>query len=232
MGKILLVDDEEDFLDLLRASMVAAGFDVVTAPSAFEALRIIKNIKEPIDCVLTDYRMPEMRGDELAFAIKHNTGIPVVIMTGDRSVSADVLFKAGISGVITKPFDAEHFIEFLRNNDLQVDVSKQRKFLRQKLDSTSQRIELSNGRDTVSGDILNMSNGGIGVCLDATIEPMSTVQFVLQVDGQEVKGYMHCRWRAMLGERVNAGFEFDSLTKKALANNSAFIKWVTISQAS
>lgn len=232
MGKLLLVDDEDEFLDSLRASMTAAGFDVITAPSAFEALRIIKNIKEPIDCVLTDYRMPEMRGDELAFAIKHNTGIPVVIMTGDNSVSAEVLFKAGISGVITKPFDANHFIEFLRNNDLLVEVSKQRKFLRQKLDQTSQRIELSNGRDSVSGDILNMSNGGIGVCLDKTMEPMSTVQFTLKLDGEEVKGYMHCRWRAMLGERLNAGFEFDSLTKKSLSSNAAFIKWITINQAS
>ncbi|HYX38186.1 MAG TPA: response regulator [Oligoflexus sp.] len=232
MGKLLLVDDEEEFLDSLRASLETAGFDVLTAPNAFEALRIIKNIKEPIDCVLTDYRMPEMRGDELAFAIKHNTGIPVVIMTGDNSVSAEVLFKAGISGVINKPFDAEHFIEFLRNNDLQVEVSKQRKFLRQKVNQASQRIQLTNGRDTVEGDILNMSNGGIGVCLDRAMEPMSTLQFILQIDGVEVKGYMHCRWRAMLGERLNAGFEFDSLTKKSLSNNSDFIKWVTINQAS
>ncbi|WP_141732608.1 response regulator [Oligoflexus tunisiensis] len=232
MGKLLLVDDEDDFLESLRVSMENAGFDVLTAPSAFEALRIIKNIKEPIDCVLTDYRMPEMRGDELAFAIKHNTGIPVVIMTGDSSVSADVLFKAGISGVITKPFDADHFIEFLRNNDLQVEVSKQRKFLRQKLDQASQRIELTNGRDKVGGVILNMSNGGMGICLDATMEPMSTVQFTMKLDGVEVKGYMHCRWRAMVGERLNAGFEFDSLTRKSLSNHAAFIKWVTINQAS
>jgi CheY-like chemotaxis protein len=232
MGKLLLVDDEDEFLDSLRASMEAAGFDVLTAPNAFEALRIIKNIKEPIDCVLTDYRMAEMRGDELAFANKHNTGIPVVIMTGDNSVSAEVLFKAGISGVINKPFDAENFIEFLRNNDLHVEVSKQRKFLRQKVSEASQRTELSNGRDTVGGVILNMSNGGMGVCLDKAMEPMSTVQFSLKLDGEEVKGYMHCRWRSMLGERLNAGFEFDSLTKKSLSNNPAFIKWVTINQAS
>ncbi len=232
MGKLLLVDDEDDFLDSLRASLTAAGFDVITAPSAFEALRIIKNIKDPIDCVLTDYRMPEMRGDELAFAIKHNTGIPVVIMTGDVSVSAEVLFKAGISGLITKPFDADHFIEFLRNNDLHVEVSKQRKFLRQKLSQESQRIELSNGKVSVGGDILNMSNGGMGVILDKAIEPMSTLQFILRLEGEVVKGFMHCRWRAMLGERVNAGFEFDSLTRKSLSTNSAYIKWVTINQAS
>ncbi len=232
MGKLLLVDDEDDFLDSLRASLTTAGFDVVTAPSAFEALRIIKNIKDPIDCVLTDYRMPEMRGDELAFAIKHNTGIPVVIMTGDVSVSAEVLFKAGISGLITKPFDADHFIEFLRNNDLHVEVSKQRKFLRQKLSQESQRIELSNGKVSVGGDILNMSNGGMGVMLDKAIEPMSTLQFTLRLEGEEVKGFMHCRWRAMIGERVNAGFEFDSLTKKSLSTNSAYVKWVTINQAS
>ncbi len=232
MGKLLLVDDEDDFLDSLRASLTTAGFDVITAPSAFEALRIIKNIKDPIDCVLTDYRMPEMRGDELAFAIKHNTGIPVVIMTGDVSVSAEVLFKAGISGLITKPFDAEHFIEFLRNNDLHVEVSKQRKFLRQKLSQESQRIELSNGKVSVGGDILNMSNGGMGVMLDKAIEPMSTLQFTLRLEGEEVKGFMHCRWRAMIGERVNAGFEFDSLTKKSLSTNSAYVKWVTINQAS
>lgn len=230
MGKLLLVDDEPDFLDTLKVSMETAGFDVLAAPSAFEALRIIKNTRDPIDCVLTDYRMPEMRGDELAFAIKHNTGIPVVIMTGDATVSADVLFKAGISGVIAKPFDASNFIDFLRDNDLHVESSKQRKFLRQKL-GQADRIRLSNGRDNVDGDILNMSNGGIGVILDRTMEPMSTVQFHLILEEGELKGFMHCRWKSMLGDKLHAGYEFDSLTKKALSNNPVFMKWVTISQS-
>ncbi len=230
MGKILLVDDEREFLEALKASMESAGFEVILADSAREALHLIKSKQYVIDCVLTDYRMPEMRGDELAYAIKHTTEIPVVIMTGDTSVAVDVLFKAGISGVINKPFSSSNFIEFLKNNDLHIEVNKQRKFLRQKSSHHLQKIEVFNGRDTVLGEIVNISNGGLGVMLEATLEPMSTVQFTLKIDGQEVKGFMHCRWRSKAEERMNAGFEFDSLTKKSLAANSLYSKWVTIAE--
>jgi hypothetical protein len=93
-------------------------------------------------------------------------------------------------------------------------------------------VELSNGRDKVGGVLLNISSGGIGVVLDRPMEPMSTVEFTLQLDSVEVKGYMHCRWRAMKGEHLNAGFQFDSLTRKSLSKNAAFTRWVMINQAS
>lgn len=234
LGKILLVDDSEDFLEALRVSMEAAGFSVVTARSGFEALSLIKSGSHVIDCVLTDYQMPEMRGDELAAAIKHSTDIPVIIMTGDVSISVDRLFKAGISGVINKPFDSSNFIEFLKNNDLHIDQEavKQRKFLRQRSSQKAHKITLSNGRQTVEGHITNISSGGIGVIMPENLQPISTVQFVLTVESHEIKGYMHCRWASKSSEMFAAGFEFDSLTKKALANNPIFSKWITISIAS
>ncbi len=234
MGKVLVVDDSIDFLEAIKASMEASGFSVETAQGGFEALAKIKGGSFAVDCVLTDYNMPEMRGDELAQAIKHSTDIPVIIMTGESGIQADRLFKAGISGIINKPFDAEDFIEFLKNNDLHIEQesTKQRKFLRQRSAEKSHKITLSNGRQSVIGEILNVSSGGIGVILEQYLQPISTVEFTLDINGGRIKGYMHCRWESRTTDRFNVGFEFDSLTKKALSSNPVFCKWITIPKAS
>ncbi len=50
-------------------------------------------------------------------------------------------------------------------------------------------ITLANGRDTVTGTILNLSNGGMGLNLDELVEPMSTVHFTIRTAAEEIKGY-------------------------------------------
>ncbi|MFY7928367.1 MAG: response regulator [Oligoflexus sp.] len=232
MGKVLLVDDTPDFLDVLKKSLEAAGFEVATVGSGLEALAYIRGHAKQVDCVLADYMMPEMRGDELASIIKHKTGIPVIIMTGDTNLSLEQLFKCGISGILNKPFDSKDFIEFLKNNDLHIENEqlKQRKFLRRMPHGIPPKIWVTNGRQALWGEIVNLSSGGVGLSLPSVIRPISTLEFKMEKDGEEVGGFMHCRWESRVGEQIRAGFEFDSLTKKSLANKECFARWITISK--
>lgn len=229
MGKLLIVDDQSEFLDTLKASMEDAGFDVVTASSGYEALSLVRRFND-IDCILTDYFMPEMRGDELATTIKHVTDIPVVIMTGDPDISFEKIYRSGISGIMNKPINAANFIEFLRTNELHIgrDLSNHRKFLRQTSINQLISIDISNGRQTLSGQLSNLSAGGLGVVVDGFMEPFTTVKFSLQYDGEELIGFMHCRWKASYDDHLKAGFEFDSTTKQAFSRSDIFRKLMAL----
>ena len=103
--RILLVDDEPEILQTLRIILAAEGYSVETAWSSKEALALAT--LERFDLVVTDFNMPEMKGDELALRIKEQRpATPVVMLTG----SAEILRSSGrkLPGVdllMGKPFN-------------------------------------------------------------------------------------------------------------------------------
>jgi len=64
-GTILLVEDEAMVRDLSKAILEDHGYNVLVAENGIEALRVCKDIEEPIDLLITDVVMPEMSGREL-----------------------------------------------------------------------------------------------------------------------------------------------------------------------
>jgi CheY-like chemotaxis protein len=105
---ILVVDDEPLVCDAVKMMLSFDGHKVQSAASAQEALAMLE--REPFDLVITDFEMPNMKGDELAVAIKRRTPKqPVVMITA----YAEMLQAAGnpLTGVdclISKPFLLEN----------------------------------------------------------------------------------------------------------------------------
>ena len=66
--KVLLVDDEKEFLDIMSERIQARGMTVRTATSASQALSILG--EETFDAIVMDFQMPEMDGMEALKAIK------------------------------------------------------------------------------------------------------------------------------------------------------------------
>jgi CheY-like chemotaxis protein len=78
---ILCVDDEETPLLLRQCLLQKAGYNVIIARSAQEALTMVEN--SAVDLVLSDYLMPLMNGAELALQIKANRPtLPVILLSG------------------------------------------------------------------------------------------------------------------------------------------------------
>ena len=101
--KILVVDDEESILDIVREYFQRKEYHVVTAKNGFEALKILR--QEKIDCCFTDINMPEMDGLELAERIRatDNT-IPVIVMTAYPSFDNTIqTLKNGVVDFLIKP---------------------------------------------------------------------------------------------------------------------------------
>jgi CheY-like chemotaxis protein len=103
MKRILVVDDEDPIRDYLQEELTEAGYEVLTAASAPEALKIIE--MENLDLVILDIRMPGMTGVEALpriLGLKEN--LPVILNTAYSQYQQDFMAWAANAYVI-KSFD-------------------------------------------------------------------------------------------------------------------------------
>ncbi|MCC7320542.1 MAG: response regulator [Rubellimicrobium sp.] len=108
--KILAVDDEPLFLEILEIALAEIGHSEFTpAYSAQAALRELEQGKEPFDCILLDIRMPGMDGIALCRAIRAITRYrraPIMMVTSMAERGhIDAAFAAGATDYLTKPLD-------------------------------------------------------------------------------------------------------------------------------
>jgi CheY-like chemotaxis protein len=109
--RILVVDDEPFVCDAVKMMLAFDGHDVSTANCGRDALALFA--KGRFDLVITDFAMPEMKGDELAAAIKsRDPEQPVVMITAyAEMLQASGNPLSGVDFVISKPFLLENLRE-------------------------------------------------------------------------------------------------------------------------
>jgi len=108
MKKIMVVDNEPDIVDLTRTVLELGGYNVVTAHSGEECLRILE--QEEVDLVLLDIMMPGMSGWDVFNRInKRSSNIKVAFLSvleiSDKR--KQVLLDEGLADYIMKPFDKD-----------------------------------------------------------------------------------------------------------------------------
>jgi len=109
---VLLVDDEEHILELLKFNLLNAGFKVMTALNGEDA---IKYCQEALpDIILLDVMLPGMDGLETCKRLKsqpRTASIPIIMITA-KSEEIDKLlgFELGVDDYITKPFNLRELI--------------------------------------------------------------------------------------------------------------------------
>jgi DNA-binding NtrC family response regulator len=104
-AKVLLVDDEKDFLDIMAERMAARGMEVSTATSAEDALAMVQS--EFYDAVIMDLMMPEMDGFKaLKLFKKTKPEVQVILLTANVPEQTCIeAIKLGAMAVIEKPAD-------------------------------------------------------------------------------------------------------------------------------
>ena len=105
--RVLLVDDEEEFLEIMAERMRNRGMEVVAVTSAKEALEKIE--KELFDAIILDFMMPGMNGLETIKAIKKKKPqLQVILLSGQATLSKGIeAMKLGALDVVEKPADME-----------------------------------------------------------------------------------------------------------------------------
>jgi DNA-binding NtrC family response regulator len=112
--KVLLVDDEEDFLEVLAERMKNRGIEVSTATSATEAIRIAEN--ESFDAIIVDLMMPEMDGLEALKLIKEKKPeSQVILLTGHATIDKGIeAMKLGAFDFLEKPAEMSQLTEKIK----------------------------------------------------------------------------------------------------------------------
>ncbi|HLV00215.1 MAG TPA: sigma-54 dependent transcriptional regulator, partial [Acidobacteriota bacterium] len=113
--RILLVDDDRNFLRVLNYHIEDLGFHTVALSSPRKALQSLQELE--IDLVVSDLRMPEMDGIELLKEIKKlSPELPVIVLTAHGSIDRAVeAIKNGAFDFLTKPFEKEEVLQTIKN---------------------------------------------------------------------------------------------------------------------
>jgi two-component system response regulator FlrC len=111
--KVMIVEDDAALREALTDTLRVAGYDVVAAPDAIEALAIFG--REPISIVVTDVAMEPMDGQALLAELKRRRpDIPVVLMTAFGTIAQAVTaMQRGAADYLVKPFDAQALIDLV-----------------------------------------------------------------------------------------------------------------------
>src|SRR4051794_5917057 len=113
MSKVLIVDDDKHILVLLKATLARAGYAVVEAASAREALNA-KAIDKP-DLILLDLGLPDRDGLELVAALRAGPGCSLIVVSAreetDQKVAA---LDLGADDYVGKPFDTDELLARVR----------------------------------------------------------------------------------------------------------------------
>jgi DNA-binding NtrC family response regulator len=104
-AKVLIVDDEKDFLDIMAERMGARGMEVSTTTSAEKALKMV--LKDSFDAVIMDLMMPEMDGFKALKLFKEiRSDVPIILLTANLPEEKCIeAIKLGAMDVIEKPAD-------------------------------------------------------------------------------------------------------------------------------
>jgi signal transduction histidine kinase/CheY-like chemotaxis protein/HPt (histidine-containing phosphotransfer) domain-containing protein len=111
-GKVLVVDDLETNLDVMKGLLMPYGLEVDTATSGKEAIDRIRSGEANYDVVFMDHMMPEMDGIEATKIIRRETGVPCAQQTAIVALTAnavagnrEMFLSSGFTDFISKPID-------------------------------------------------------------------------------------------------------------------------------
>jgi two-component system chemotaxis response regulator CheY len=110
--RILTIDDSKTIRDMLRLTLVDAGFEVLQAVDGQDGIEVLA--KEPVDLVITDINMPKMDGYGVVRHMRENPahkGTPVLVLTTESETEKrNIAREAGATGWMVKPFDPDRLI--------------------------------------------------------------------------------------------------------------------------
>jgi two-component system chemotaxis response regulator CheY len=113
---VLTVDDSRTMRDMLKHSLVAAGFRVLQAEDGIDGLEVLKT--ETPDVIVTDINMPRLDGFGFIEALRRDVerrGLPVLVLTTEADAEKKSRAKAaGATGWIVKPFDPVKLVDAIR----------------------------------------------------------------------------------------------------------------------
>ena len=135
-ARVLVVDDEPDYLSLMKAHLTRRGYQVEGAANGVEALSLVRD-GPPFDVMVADLMMPEMDGLELLRrAQEHDPDLQVVVISGVGTLESAIssMRMGGAYDYLPKPLDS------IRDLSLAVERAAEHRRLRQERERLQQQV--------------------------------------------------------------------------------------------
>lgn len=108
-NKVLIVDDDENIVELIRLNFMKEGFDTCTANDGERAIELFKS--ETPSIVILDVMMPKMDGWQVCREIRRISNIPIIMLTAKGETFDKVLgLELGADDYMVKPFETKELI--------------------------------------------------------------------------------------------------------------------------
>jgi uncharacterized protein (TIGR02266 family) len=190
--KVVLADDVELFLMLENTFFNREEFEMITARSGREVLKVIREAKP--DLVFMDLDMPGMNGDECCRVVKMddlNRHVPVIMVTGgERKEAVERCRNAGCDGIVFRPINRGDLLA-VSMKFLQVQERGAQRF--------NTRLAVNYG--VMSSELLkvysmDLNSGGIFLSSDNPLEinTMFYVEFILPETDHTIRCQARVAW--------------------------------------
>ncbi len=111
--RVLVVEDEESFVDALTVGLTREGFEVVVARDGQEALALFH--ERPVDVVLLDLMLPKTSGLDVCRAMRSDSDVPIIIVSAKgEEVDMVLLLEIGADDYVTKPYRLRELVARIR----------------------------------------------------------------------------------------------------------------------
>lgn len=156
--KILVVDDEQKIVDIVRAYLEREGFRVVTAFDGEMALKVFR--QEKPDLIVLDLMLPKLSGQDVCRTIRKESDVPIIMLTARDELTDKVVgLEIGADDYLTKPFEGRELvarakailrrtepktaIPLVRAGDITVDAERRQVTVRERMiELTTTEFEL------------------------------------------------------------------------------------------
>lgn len=107
--KILVVDDEERIIEVVKAYLEKEGYEVITAVNGEEAVRLFK--EDTVHLVVLDLMLPKLSGEQVCTRLREISHVPIIMLTA-KVEEEDKLegLAIGADDYLTKPFSARELV--------------------------------------------------------------------------------------------------------------------------
>ena len=153
MKKILVIEDEKDIQNIIKAFLENADYKVETADDGLEGINLIQ--KNSYDLVLLDIMMPKIDGFVVCEMIRKNSNIPIIILTALTDEESQLKgFDKLADDYITKPFSMpivlKHIEAIFRRTDNNNETSNILKYKNMILNTENYEVYVDNQKVTLT----------------------------------------------------------------------------------
>lgn len=172
-AKILIVDDEPNIVDILKANLEREGYATITATDGATGLEMGISMKP--DLILLDCMLPRMDGFDVCRKLRLQTNIPILMLTAKSEEIDKVLgLELGADDYITKPFSVREVLARVKAQLRRMSLAES--------DVTDNSKVMTFGELEIDTDAYQVRRAG--TVLELTLREFELVRFLAQNAGQ------------------------------------------------